>query len=111
MFFYIAIILVIILIPCILIGLYYFSKQEYNNPFITMLLKPDKLQLLKSQKINKEIHKKIALILSIQTLVLIVLSVILLIQFRSYSTTMRYIIIILMFTVRIISNRLIEIIL
>ena len=97
MFFYLTITMVIIIIPSILIGFYYFVKQKYNNPFVTLILKNDKLQLLKSKRIKKEIHKKLTLILSIQTLILVVLLVIFIYIFKSYNITLRYCILYIIF--------------
>lgn len=108
MAFYIVVIILILFIPSSLIGLYYFSKQEYNNYFVSLLLNEDKLRLLKSKKINQKNHKKIKFILNIQTILIILLSIIFICIFKSYNFTIRYIIIILMFIIRVISNKFIE---
>lgn len=108
MAFYIVVIILIIFIPSNLIGIYYFSKQEYDNFFVSLLLNEDKLKLLKSKKINQKNHKKIKFILNIQTILIILLSIIFICIFKSYNFTIRYIIIILMFIIRIISKKLIE---
>ncbi len=108
MAFYIVVIILIIFIPSSLIGLYYFSKQEYDNFFVSLLLNEDKLKLLKSKKINQKNHKKIKFILNIQTTLIILLSIIFICIFKSYNFTIRYIIIIFMFIIKIISKKLIE---
>ena len=108
MFFYTGVILLTVFIMCNLIGLYYFSKEKYDNILITFILENDKLQLLKSKKIEKETHRKLTLILSIQNLLIILLAVIFIHIFKSYNMTLRYIIIISMYIVRFISNKLIE---
>lgn len=108
MFFYIGVVLLTILMLCNLIGLYYFSKGKYDKLFVTFILKNDELQKLKLKKVEKETHRKLTLILSIQNLLLIFLVVIFFYIFKSYNITLRYIIIISMFTVRFISNKIIE---
>ncbi|WML36640.1 hypothetical protein [Clostridium sp. OS1-26] len=108
MAFYIAVIILSLFIPCNLIGLYYFSKQEYNNYFVSLLLNKDKLELLKSGEINQKNYRKIKFILNVQTILLILLSMIFIYIFKSYNITIRYIIIILAFMDRFISNKLIE---
>lgn len=108
MAFYIVVIILIIFIPSSLIGLYYFSKQEYDNFFVSLLLNENKLKLLKSKKINQKNHKKIKFILNTQTTLIILLSIIFICIFKSYNFTIRYIIIIFMFIIKIISKKLIE---
>ena len=108
MAFYIVVNILIISIPSSLIGLYYFSKQEYDNYFVSLLLNEDKIKLLKSKKINQKNHKKIKFILNIQTTLIILLSIIFICIFKSYNFTIRYIIIIFMFIIKIISKKLIE---
>ncbi|MBW9159013.1 hypothetical protein [Clostridium tagluense] len=46
-----VIILIIFTIVNLIIGLYYFSKQEYNRFSVSLLLKRDTLNLIKSKEL------------------------------------------------------------
>ena len=111
MIFYIFTIIFTIYILWVLIGIYYLLKQDYNNPFIEMVLMKDKLKLFRTQKIKKEIHKKLTLILSVQSILVILLALISIFIFKSHNITLRYTVLIILFSVKFISNKFIEIIL
>lgn len=92
----------------ILIGLYYFSKQKYNNFFVSFLLDKDKLNLLKSNKISQQKYKKIKFILNTQTIILIVLAITIIYILKWNNLGLKYIIIILILALKYISNKLIK---
>jgi putative flippase GtrA len=69
------------------------------------------IKSLESKETNQEDYKKVKFILSLQTILLIILSIIFICIFKSYNMTARYIIIILIFIVRFISDKLIKAIL
>ncbi|SFB45986.1 hypothetical protein [Clostridium frigidicarnis] len=54
MLIYIFIVIATVCILVTLIGLYYFSKQEYDNFFVSFILNKDKIKLLKANKINEK---------------------------------------------------------
>lgn len=107
MIFYISFITLIFFIICNLLGLYYFSKQEYNNSFVSLILDQNKLKLLKSKEINLINHKKIKVILIIQTILLIALLLVFIYVYKIYNILIIYLLIILIFIGRYISNKLI----
>ncbi len=113
MFFHIEIISLIVLvflaILISLIGLYHFSKQEYNNFFVSLLLDENKLKSLKANNINQNQYKKINFILKIQTILLIILSTTAVYVFKLHNyLDINYVLIILLFAVKFASNKLIE---
>jgi len=111
MIFYISVITLTIFIICNLIGLYYFSKQEYINRFVGLLLNQENLKLLELNKTSQKNYKKIKFILNIQTIILIVLLLIFIYVFESYNLIIIYLVAMLIAIIRFISNKLMEIIL
>ncbi len=112
MFFHIEIIILTVIILLVILisltGLYHFSKQEYNNFFVSLLLDEDKLKSLKANKINQKECKKINFILNVQTIFLIVLSMTAMYSFKVGNRYVNYMIIILLFAVKFISNKFIK---
>lgn len=104
-------ILIVITTVCILValtGLYYFSKQKYDNFFVGLLLNKDTLKLLKANKVNEKKYKKLKVILNVSTIFLIVLAPTAIYVFKSDNIDLRYIIMILLFANAFISNKLIK---
>lgn len=108
MLFYTIFIVFIVVILSTLIGFYYFSKQQYNNFFVSLLLDEDKLKQLKVNNINQEEYKKINFILKIRIILLIVLSSTAVYFFKVHNLGITYLILILLFLLRFISNKHIE---
>ncbi|MBU3130196.1 hypothetical protein LGL55_23015 [Clostridium tagluense] len=107
-----VIILIIFTIVNLIIGLYYFSKQEYNRFSVSLLLKRDTLNLIKSKGINQKNYKKIKFILNIRTILIIIIglpSIILIYTvFKPANMPITYSIFILILIIQFISNKLIK---
>lgn len=108
MFFYTIFIVFIVVILSTLISFYYFSKQQYDNFFVSLLLDEDKLKQLKVNHINQEEYKKINFILKIRIILLILLSSTAVYFFKVHNLGITYLILILLFLLRFISNKHIE---
>lgn len=108
MFLYILIVIATVSILVTLTSLYYFSKQEYDNFFVGLLLDKDKLKLLKANKVNEKKYKKLKVILNVSTIFLIVLAPTAIYVFKSDNIDLKYIIMILLFANAFISNKLIK---
>jgi hypothetical protein len=108
MAFLILIIFLSIIIPCLLIGLFFLFQNKFDNKFLSLLVKADTLKLLVSNQYTPKVYKKIKIALSIQTLLIISLATIIILIFKSpVNLTIKYLIIILMFLVRFVSNKFI----
>ncbi|MBZ9637747.1 hypothetical protein [Clostridium sp. FP1] len=101
--------LVIFIIVNVIIGLYYFSKQEYNRFSVSFLLDKATLNLIKSKGINQKNYKKIKFILNIRTILIILLVIVAIYTvFKPANTTIVYILFIPIIIIKFISNERIK---
>ncbi|MBU3130005.1 hypothetical protein LGL55_18875 [Clostridium tagluense] len=93
-----------------IIGLYYFSKQEYNRFSVSFLLDKVTLNLIKSKGINQKNYKKIKFILNIRTILIILLVVVAAIYtvFKPANSSYIYILFIPFIIIKFISNERIK---
>lgn len=103
MTYYLFTIFATITILVYLIGIYCFSKQYYNNFFVSLTIGKNNLILLKSNKLNQENYKKIKFILTFSTILLIILYLLMIYIFKSNYDLLRISIIILMYLIIFIS--------
>ncbi|MCB2299571.1 hypothetical protein [Clostridium tagluense] len=103
--------LIIFAIVNVIIGLYYFSKQEYNRFSVSFLLDKVTLNLIKSKGINQKNYKKIKFILNIRTILIILLVVVLAAiytVFKPANSSYIYILFIPFIIIKFISNERIK---